>query len=332
MPSVEQYRPFELPAGFLPPVPVNGHQIVHLAMNGKQGKQGKPGKPAKDRGAKWLRNAMIALGILAAVAAVVSYSAQYQLVYRFKHFVYVAALQAGIPDVGALVFASLGIALALQGKRAIRPRALNVVCVGISIGMNALAASSGWRAMAVWVMAPAIYALASDTLIGVVRAWTLARQRELRDLADDEATPLAIVGGLFLWLLRLTLAPASTLTGFRGWVVEECPTAPGRRQVAGEQITAKPVAAIAGPRLIVSPPTSGKARLVTGPRGNSKTAQFAALVKAEHGELAAIDPAHVSRICTELAPRVDLATGAARSWLRPRVLAARDAAGNAVQS
>jgi hypothetical protein len=41
-------------------------------------------------------------------------------------------------------------------------------------------------------------------------------------------TPLAIVGALCLWLLRLALAPRSTLGGFRRWVTEECPVAPGR--------------------------------------------------------------------------------------------------------
>ena len=38
-----------------------------------------------------------------------------------------------------------------------------------------------------------------------------------------------MLGGLILWLLRLALAPASTLAGFRAWVLEECPVAPGRR-------------------------------------------------------------------------------------------------------
>jgi len=40
---------------------------------------------------------------------------------------------------------------------------------------------------------------------------------------------LSILGGLALWLLRLALAPVSTLAGFRAWVLEECPVAPGRR-------------------------------------------------------------------------------------------------------
>jgi hypothetical protein len=72
--------------------------------------------------------------------------------------------------------------------------------------------------------------MASDTLIGVVRAWALARHQQLTAaLAGEEATPLAVLGGLILWLLRLAPAPASTLAGCRARVLEECPVAPGRR-------------------------------------------------------------------------------------------------------
>ena len=44
--------------------------------------------------------------------------------------------------------------------------------------MNVIAAAPGWRDLAVWTMPPAAYALASDTLIGVVRAWVIARHSE----------------------------------------------------------------------------------------------------------------------------------------------------------
>jgi hypothetical protein len=110
---------------------------------------------------------MIALAVLAAAAAAVSWEAQYVLVKTVKHAKIIAALEAAIPDVGALIFAALGIALALHGKRAIRARTLNVACVGISLAMNALASAPGWRDLAVWIMPSAVYALASDTLIGV---------------------------------------------------------------------------------------------------------------------------------------------------------------------
>jgi hypothetical protein len=179
---------------------------------------------------QWLGAAAVALGVLAAAAAAVSWDAQYTMVRAVKHVPVVAALEAGIPDAGAVIFAALGVALALHGKRAVRCRALNAACIGISLAMNALAAGHGWRDLAIWVMPAAVYALASDTLISVVRAWVLARQRGTGEtLADDGPTPLALAGGVVLWLLRLALAPRSTLTGFRTWVVEDCPVAPGRR-------------------------------------------------------------------------------------------------------
>ena len=170
------------------------------------------------------------LCVLAAAAAAVSFTAQYRMVYTTRQLAVVAALEAAIPDAAALVFACLGIALALHGRRALRARTLNLASVGTSVFMNAIAAAPGWRNLAIWAMPPVAYALASDTLIGVVRAWAIARHQHLgAALAADAATPLAVLGGLVLWLLRLALAPASTLAGFRAWVLEECPVAPGRR-------------------------------------------------------------------------------------------------------
>ena len=53
-----------------------------------------------------------------------SFSAQYRLVYSARHLPVVAGLEAAIPDAAALVFACLGVALALHGRRAVRARAL----------------------------------------------------------------------------------------------------------------------------------------------------------------------------------------------------------------
>ena len=207
----------------------------------------------RDRAAVWLRNAMLALGMLAVAAAVVSFSAQYLMVLDYRGNRAVAALEAAIPDAAALVFASLGIALALHGKRAIRARLLNVGAVATSVFMNFAAAAPGWRGLAIWVMPPVAYALASDTAIGVIRAWTIARAREMReDPADDEATPLAILGGFLLWVLRLALAPVSTAKGFRTWVVQECPVAPGRT-AAFTEFAAPAAAALPAGQLRTSP-------------------------------------------------------------------------------
>jgi hypothetical protein len=268
---------------------------------------------SRDRSAVWLRNAATGLCALAAAAAAVSFTAQYRMVYVDRRLAVVAGLEAAIPDAAALVFACLGVALALHGRRAIRARALNVASVGASVFMNLIAAAPGWRSLAVWAMPPVAYALASDTLIGVVRSRVIARHKHTNEtLAVDEVTPLAALGGLMLWLLRLSLAPASTLAGFRAWVLDECPIAPGRR--ADRQ--APMVAAAASPRTI-SPPRRGR-----GPRGDTKSARFLALVTERHGPLAAIPLDDVAKISAALAPQVDLNTGTARTVLRRAVLAA----------
>ena len=260
-----------------------------------------------DRSGLWLRNAVAGLGILAAAAAVVSFTAQYRMIVAARRLALVAGLEAAIPDAAAVVFASLGIALALHGRRALRARALNVASVAVSVFMNVIAAAPGWRSLAIWAMPPVAYALASDTLIGVVRAWVIARQRALNvRLADEQVTPLAVLGGLLLWLLRLALAPASTLAGFRRWVIDECPVAPGRR------LPSRQAAATA-------PHPRGRAR--RRPRSATKTARFLALVTERYGPLAGVPVTDVSPICTALAPEVGLHPGAARTALRRAVLA-----------
>ena len=221
----------------------------------------------RDRAVLWLRNAMIALGALATAAAVVSFAAQFNMIVSVRHGRLIAALEAGIPDAAAAIFASLGIALALHGKRAIRARLLNVGAVATSVFMNFIAADPGWKNAAIWVMPPVAYALASDTAIGVIRSWTLARARELRDtLADDEVTPLAIVGALCLWLVRLVLAPWSTLCGFRRWVVEECPVAPGRTALPTAPAAASLPTVTGAARAPEPPVTSGSHPVGLGPK------------------------------------------------------------------
>jgi Protein of unknown function (DUF2637) len=252
--------------------------------------------PCQDRSGLWLRSAAAGLCVLAAAAAAVSFTAQFRLVDATRHLPVVAALEALIPDAAALVFACLGIALALHGRRAIRARALNLAAVAASVFMNVIAAAPGWRNLAIWAMPPVAYALASDTLIGVVRV-------RHRQLADDTPTPLTVLGGLALWLLRLALAPASTLAGFRAWVLEECPVAPGRR----------------APR--PAPPGRGGG---TVPRKATKTARFLDLAAERHGPLASIPLSRVAAISTALAPQVALNPGAARAALRKAILAAQN--------
>jgi hypothetical protein len=271
--------------------------------------------PDHSRPGIWLRCAAGGLCVLAAAAAAVSFTAQYRLVYAARRLAVVAGLEAAIPDAAALVFACLGVAMALHGRRAVRARVLNVASAAASVFMNVIAAAPGWRDLAVWTMPPAAYALASDTLIGVVRTWVIARHQELdAGLAAQEATLLAIAGGLLLWLLRLSMAPASTLAGFRAWVLEECPVAPGRRGATPAR----------RPALAPAPQVTAVPRRGSGPRSETKTARFLALVTERHGPLAAIPLETVAKISAAVAPQVELNAGSARAALRRAVLAAKN--------
>jgi hypothetical protein len=138
--------------------------VVPLTLTGHARGTGTPPgpRPAPDRSGLWLRNAAAGLCVLAAAAAAVSFTAQYRMVDTTRHLPAVAALEAAIPDAAALVFACLGIALALHGRRALRARALNLASVGTSVFMNAIAAEPGWRNLAIWALPPVAYALASD--------------------------------------------------------------------------------------------------------------------------------------------------------------------------
>jgi hypothetical protein len=271
-----------------------------------------------DTGRAWLRNAMTALAVLAAAAAVVSWDAQYVLVRAARGDTVVAALEAGIPDAGALIFAALGIALALHGRRALRPRTLNVACVAISVTMNAIAAGHGWRNLAIWVMPATVYALASDTLIGVVRARALAAlRRDGQALAGEDATPLAVAGALILWLLRLALAPASTLAGFRRWVTEECPVAPGRTAISG------PPAAPALPPA-AAPPLPGTIK--RRPDGRPRKQDLLIALASQRHDLRRVPLTQVAAIASQIGAEVDLHPGTARRVLRAHVQSLRNGA------
>ena len=162
--------------------------------------------------------------------------------------------------------------------------------------MNALASAPGWRDLAIWVMPSAVDALASDTLIGVVRAWVIARARSSgQALADDEPTPIELIGGAVLWLIRLAVAPASTIAGFRRWVIDECPVAPGRKAPRPRQ-----------PRKQTPAATPGKQdRLIS--------------LAGQRHDLASVPLSAVSRIATGIAAEIGLAPGTARRVLLAHV-------------
>jgi hypothetical protein len=125
---------------------------------------------------------------------------------------------------------------------------------------------------------------------------------------------------VLLWLLRLALAPPSTLKGFHGWV-KSLPAAPPARQAAeGERPT------VAGARLepVKAPRERPAITASRGPREGTKQDLFLTLVIARYGPLTGFDLSAVSRAAAELAPEAELHPGTARKILRAQVLAAQN--------
>ena len=107
---------------------------------------------------------------------------------------------------------------------------LNVACALGSLAMNLLAANlTSPRSITVWVLPSALYALASDRLIAVVRRWVQASDPAAR--TGPEGSAWRAAGGLALWALRLIFDLRGTLAGFRHWVLAVAPVAPGIRAV-----------------------------------------------------------------------------------------------------
>jgi hypothetical protein len=172
--------------------------------------------------ASWL------LLLLAAAQGYVSFRAQYAFVDHAKRAAVPSILEALGLDTGAVIFALLALSLARRGRRGTVERFLNVTCACGSLSMNLLAADlTSPRSIAVWVMPSALYALASDRLIAVVRRWVQANDPSAK--IAQEGSAWRAFGGLALWALRLIFDAPGTVAGFRRWVLMVAPVAPGLR-------------------------------------------------------------------------------------------------------
>jgi hypothetical protein len=168
------------------------------------------------------------LVLLAAAQGYVSFRAQYTFVDHAKRAPIPSTLEALGLDTGAVIFALLALSLARRGRSGTVERVLNVACALGSLAMNLLAADlTSPRSVTVWVMPSALYALASDRVIAVVRRWAQASDPSTALVQDGSAWRAA--GGLVLWLLRLCFDVPGTVGGFRRWVLAVAPVAPGTR-------------------------------------------------------------------------------------------------------
>lgn len=184
-------------------------------------------------GSGLLAVASFVLLLLAAAQGYVSFRAQYIFIDHAKRAEVPSVLEAIGLDTGAVIFALLALSLARRGVRATVERMLNVACALGSLMMNLLGADlNSLRSITVWVLPSALYALASDRLIAVVRRSVLANAPDAAFASEGSAW--RALAGCALWLLRLILDPLRTAAGFRRWILQTVPVAPGSRVGLGE--------------------------------------------------------------------------------------------------
>ncbi|GII59415.1 hypothetical protein Pth03_78040 [Planotetraspora thailandica] len=146
-----------------------------------------------------------------------------------------AAIVGALPDAGWIAMALVALVAALRGQSSLRARVGVLIFFGLSLGAQVLYAPGTVEGILVAVIAPITMAWMLETFIVEVRRW--AGQR--RGLEMDESPILsgvlvAIVRTLrglirlLMWVIRLVLAPKSTASGLRSWILDTAPIAPGR--------------------------------------------------------------------------------------------------------
>ncbi len=272
---------FEIHSGRIHRDP-DGAAEVTTTVRAKEGKR--PPGTGLISTASWL------LLVLGAGVLAVSYAGQFAYIFAARHQVIASNIEAGMFDVGMMIFAVLGLGLAFAGKPARAERVLVVVCALGSAAMGYAAADvASPRSVAAFVAPPLFLAIVVDRVIAVVR-----RHR----LGDAESSPWAPLGraawwavraaGLvLLYLLRLILDPEETAKGLRRVVL-----------IAAPLPTAVPAAEVLPPEREVTP-------------GSKK----AALLVLYRDHPAYGDRASVSPTATELAPQAGLQPGTARSYI-----------------
>jgi Protein of unknown function (DUF2637) len=279
------------PGPVLRPVPGGHHDRPALA--GSWGRGRRPGSVL----------VAIATGLLFVLGAGlfgVSLDAQYRYVFRAKHQSAASWVEALALDVGMAIFSLLALGLARAGKTARAERALITVCAAASGVMNFAAADDASpKSVLAFVMPPVFLAVVADRVVSVVRRHVLG---------EHERSPWLAAAPLVLYATRLLLAPPSTAAGLRRWLLLKTPLPQARRPAVPASQRDAP----------------GGRRGPRGPRTESKTARFLALVTERYGPLDGFPPGRVCRTSTELAPDVGLDVGAARTALRQAVLAAQD--------
>lgn len=275
--------------------------------------EARPAAPRMTASGLLLGFAGLLLLALAVAMGIVSWHAQFAFIFAIKHQALAAALEALGLDCGAVVFSLLGIALARLGRRAVIERVLVCVCAAGSCAMNAAGGDLGSpRSVAAFIMPPVLFAITSDRLVSVIRRSALGPKAD----ADSQRSAWRVAGTGVLYLMRLAVAPPSTIGGARRALLNATPL-PAPAIPAAES----------GPAITAtadSPRPVRSARRARGAKPSvTKTQRLIDLVAERHGPLADFPLTDVSKVATATAAEVGLHAGSARAALKAAVVAAK---------
>jgi hypothetical protein len=269
--------------------------------------------------------ALSLLSVLAVGLLSVSVAAQYRLVIAERHQKTASEVEALSLDIGMMILSLLALALSRVGRRS-TPERWGIVGTALaSAAMNFGAAQSdSWRSVMVYTLPSLFLAYVIDRAVSVVRRHFLG--------LDDERSPFALAAKLFgaffralgvaifwiaraagiflLYVLRLFLAPWSTLTGLRRAVMiaAKLPDKPVKVVVIRQERPKKDRKPIKGEK------PKGLPAGQWAPRAGTKTAL---MIDAAAGEtdLATIAPDKIAELATRKGAEVGLDGGAARAAL-----------------
>jgi len=238
------------------------------------------------------------LAILGAGVLAVSFAGQYQYILFARHQHIAALIEAGMLDVGMIIFTLLALALSRMGKPAKTERALIVATAIGSAGMNYAAAdAASFRSVLAYTAAPIFLAVVVDRLVAVIRRHVLGDEEPSAwsGLGTFTLGCSRLVVLVLLYSLRFVLDARETGKGLRHMVLNAAPLPEIPAPVQAEVIELNPDDEDENP---VTLPTK-KDRLLSLYRGHES-----------YGNRAL-----ASQVAAELAPFADLQAGTARTYL-----------------
>lgn len=257
------------------------------------------------------------LVLIGAGALYVSFSAQRQYVFGARHQDAASIVEALLLDVLLIVFTLLALGLSRAGKSSRTERALILACAIASAYMNVSDADTASpRSVVAYAVAPVALAVVVDRVVAVIRRHVLGVDEVSAWTAMGRAAVAAarLAGLVLLYSLRFVLAPPSTASGLRRWVLVVTPLPEARSTVA--------VPLTSGETPAIEPPP------VTEPPELEGATKRARLTWWYEQDPAYGDRATVAAAAKRLAPLVGLGEGTARAYIG-QILAGLEAEGRA---